>query len=124
LRILNTILLGILATGFYCDTTTNKPSDPLEIIQPKGGETYTVGQTVEIKWKINDFSQILSVAVQLSTDNGKSITYLADHSISSETTSFSWTIQTDQVSNQCFVKVYEYNDKSIYAKSGIFTVNN
>jgi hypothetical protein len=96
----------------------------LEIVAPKGGEGYKVGQTVTVKWKINDATKISSVGIKLSLDNGKSYEMLVDHSIPPETTSVSWTVTGDQVSNQCIVKVHEYIDESIFDKSGIFTVTN
>jgi hypothetical protein len=102
------------------------PAGPLELMAPKGGESYKVGQTVEIKWKINDESKVASVGIKLSLDNGKSylVNDLESHSIPSTTTSFQWTITSDQVSSQCIIKVYEYNDASINDKSTAFTISN
>jgi Developmentally Regulated MAPK Interacting Protein. len=123
------ILLGLLALCLSCDNGSNPatPSKPLEIIQPKGGESYTVGQTVDIKWRINDLTKISSVMVKLSTNNGKTfpVVLVGSLSIPPDSTSVSWTPLSDQVSTQCIVKVYEYNNEStIYDKSGIFTVGN
>ena len=129
MRTISSIVVGsLLALGVNCDkgANTNTPLKPLEIIQPKGGETYTVGQTVEIRWRINDLSKILSVGVKLSTNNGKLYTPILfpDHSFPSETTWVSWIIQSNQASAQCIVEVHEYNDVNLNDKSGAFTVSN
>jgi hypothetical protein len=129
MRTMSSIVVGsFLVLGLNCDkgTNTNTPIKPLEILQPKGGETYTVGQTVEIRWRINDLSKIPSVGVKLSIDNGKLYTplLLPDRSFPPETTWVSWIIQSTQASAHCIVEVYDYSDESLYDKSGAFTVSN
>ena len=122
--------LSLLCCAVFmnCDNGNgpNPVTKPLEIVSPKGGESYTVGQSVEIKWKINDASKIGSVGITLSLDNGKTFSAydLELTSIYPPTTTFSWTIASDQVSDQCVIEVREYNDHSINDKSGAFTVSN
>ena len=117
-----------LAVFMTCDNGTGPtpPAKTLEIVAPKGGESYKVGQTVTIKWKINDATKISSVGIKLSPDNGKTIPNidLETSSIFPPTDSFSWTITSDQASTQCVIKVYDYLDKSINDQSGVFTVSN
>jgi hypothetical protein len=95
---------------------------PLEIVAPKGNEIYTVGTTVTVRWKINDAGQISSVGIMLSLNAGKSFSMLADHSFPPETTSVSWMVTSDHVSNQCVIKVYDYINQMIFDKSGTFSV--
>ena len=67
-------MIGFTAAAFFgCDSGNGPAGEtkPLEIVAPKGGESYKVGQTVEIRWKINDASKIGSVGIVLSLDNGK-----------------------------------------------------
>jgi hypothetical protein len=123
------LLIGCWMTAFIsCDDGAGPSgtAKPLELLAPKGGGSYQVGQTVEVKWKINDATKISSVGIRLSLDNGKS--YLGNDleltSIFPPTTSFSWTITADQVSTQCMLKIYDYIDNSIYDKSSIFTITN
>jgi hypothetical protein len=117
-----------LAVCVNCDNGTgpNGTTKPLELVAPKGGGSYQVGQTVEVKWKINDANKISSVGIKLSLDNGKSyLGYdLEPESIFPPTTSFSWTITDDQVSTQCILKIYDYIDNSINDKSSTFTIAN
>ena len=123
------LLVGCGMTAFIsCDNGAGPSgtTKPLELVAPKGGGSYQVGQTVEVKWKINDATKISSVGIKLSLDNGKS--YLGNDletsSIFPPTTSFSWTIADDQVSSQCIIEVYDYIDNSINDKSSTFTITN
>jgi hypothetical protein len=111
--------------GLGCDSGTepNPPAKPLELVQPKGGETYKAGETRNVSWKINDAAKISSVGVKISLDGGKTYSMLINHSIPMDTTSVSWIIDGTQESNQCVIKIYEYTaETSIYDKSGVFTV--
>lgn len=128
-RIVGILVICITVAWLGCskDTAgTDLPSssEPLEIIEPAGGRNYHVGQVVTVKWRINDVSKIASVAVELSIDNGKSFPMmLADNSFPPEITSLSWTIDENQISANCVIRVYEYNVKSIYDKSGVFSIS-
>jgi hypothetical protein len=119
---------GLMTALVSCDNGAGPivPPKPLELLAPKGGGSYQVGQTVEVKWKINDTNKIFSVGIKLSLDNGKS--YLGNDletsSIFRPTTSFSWTITDDQVSSQCILKIYDYVENTIYDKSSTFTISN
>ena len=98
---------------------------PLELLYPKGGESLKVGVTVAVQWRINDSTKISSVAAKLSTNNG--ITYdfqIFTRSLPPDTLFLPWTITVGQVSTQCKIKIYEYNDPSINDQSGTFTVHN
>jgi len=99
---------------------------PLELLYPKGGESLMVGAIDTVKWRINDSTKISSVMAKLSTNNG--MTYdsviTSSGSVFPPQTSVPWTITSGEVSTQCKINIYEYNDPSINDKSGTFTVHN
>jgi hypothetical protein len=120
-------LCGLLIVTISCDKGTNSSTPPfktLELLQPRGGESYKVNQTVAIRWRINDTSNISTVGIMLSLDGGKTWPLsLGNGSFPPETTSFSWTIESTQVSDQCMIKVYDYISQSINDRSGVFLVS-
>ena len=130
-------ILGALITGSAlllvivgCNSSTNPPpfSGPLELLYPKGGsgQSFQVGQPVQIKWSIHDKTQIGSVGIKYSLDNGKiwSTTPIGNGSLSFPDTTYSWVPTADQISNQFVLKVYEYqNEATINNKSVAFIVH-
>jgi hypothetical protein len=56
---------------------------PLKIIHPAGGETYRLGDTVAVRWRALVLA-LSSVSVKISSDNGKTLGYLAGRSFSPE----------------------------------------
>jgi hypothetical protein len=96
---------------------------PLELLQPVGGEGYNAGETVAIKWKINDTANISSVRIKLSTNNGVSFSDIADHSFEPSITSYDWTVDSEFISNQCIILIADYIDGSINDKSALFSIN-
>lgn len=125
LRIYGIVLPAVLTAVIACDngTAPGQVVKPLEIVAPKGGEMYTAGQVLEIKWKINDAAKISSVCLKISMDNGKSFSLIVPRSIPTDTTQFSWTTGSEHVSSQCVIKVYDYEQESIFDKSGPFTIS-
>jgi hypothetical protein len=115
-----------IALGMNCkDNSTSPvpPPKPLQLLQPTGSENFKVGSTQVIKWIINDKLKIGSVKVELSLDAGISFLLpLGGRSFSYPDTSYSWTVDSSQVSNQCLIVVSEYNERSINDQSGIFSV--
>lgn len=121
-------LCGLLIVTISCDKGTDSNTPPfktLELLQPRGGESFKVNHTVAIIWRVNDTSQISTVGILLSLDGGKTwpIT-LGNGSFPPETTSFYWTIESTQVSGQCMIKVYDYISQPINDRSGVFSVSN
>lgn len=60
---------------FLCDTEPAfiipmDPSRPVELLYPEGNETFTIGDTVEIKW-IADGKRIDAVVLYISINNGE-----------------------------------------------------
>ena len=113
-----------------CHKETNPvqppPLKPLELLYPKGGESFKADSTVLIRWQINDSTKIPSgsVVVELSIDNGKIYSALGTGSHPLDTTSYSWTVDSSQVSDSCRIRVRDYNDRSVTDMSGRFTVHN
>jgi hypothetical protein len=106
-------------------TVTKKP---LELLYPTGGESFKVDSVVTIRWRINDTTQVSSVVVKLSTNNGLTYSYLISSagSIFPPELSIPWTITSDQVSTQCKIWIYEYQPghPEVSDKSAVFTVTN
>ena len=100
------------------------PGKPLELVQPVGGETWHAGDTVTIQWKINDSTKVSSVIIKLSTNNGMTYDFMITSagSVFPPQTSFPWVIDSSQVSDQCIIRVSDYNDPSIRDESGVFSV--
>jgi hypothetical protein len=125
------IVCGVMMT-VVCDNGTEPADVPvstkiLELLQPQGGETYKVNQTVLVKWRINDATKVSSVGVKLSIDSGKTFPGMitVNGSVFPPTAEFSWTITADQVSDKCVVKVYEYNgEATINDRSATFRITN
>lgn len=100
---------GLIA-GMSCKNATQPkptPIKPLELIQPKGGEHYKVGDTVQISWKTNDSTYISSVEVLLLPGF---LNYpLGGRSFPLDTT-ITWIIDSTQVSNGCYIEICDYLD--------------
>jgi hypothetical protein len=115
-----------LSAGCKGNNPVTPPKDPLELLYPKGGESLKVGDTVTIRWQINDSTKVSSVKAKLSTNNG--ITYdvwiTGSGSIFPPQMYVPWTITVGQVSNQCKIMIGDYLDNSITDMSGTFTVHN
>jgi hypothetical protein len=58
-----------------CTSPTQTPVDTSEIVllTPEGGETFHVGDTLKVTWKLqgNGSKDIIAVDIELSPDNGK-----------------------------------------------------
>jgi hypothetical protein len=116
----------LLTAGIFCDTEEAIiPKQPLELLQPKGGESYKVNQTVVIQWQVNDTLHISTVGIRLSLDGGKSFPqFLGGISFPLTTNSYSWVVESSQISSQCVIKVFDYIDVSVSTVSGVFSVGN
>jgi len=116
--------LGLLSLSMSCNNSTNPPPTPpktLQMIYPAGGENFKVGDSVRVKWKINDLTKISSVQVDLSIDSGKSFPInIGNGSIPSSIADTVWVPTV--ASTKCIIKVKSYTDALINDKSGVFTV--
>jgi hypothetical protein len=127
MRMAGAIALALgLTFAMNCDKTSPNiptPLKPLQLLAPTGGGTFKVGSNQVIKWTINDKLKIGSVKVELSLDAGASFLQpLGGRSFTYPDTTYSWTVDSSQVSNQCLIVVSEYNDRSINDPSEIFSV--
>jgi hypothetical protein len=129
-RIGRCLIAAVVAlTTLSCKNNVAPPqfSGPLELLQPKGGSgvSFTVGESVLVKWFIHDQSKIGSVRVDYSLDNGKtwSANPLFDNSYTYPETSRVWTPTIAETTSQFMLKVREYNDPTIYDKSAAFVVH-
>jgi hypothetical protein len=97
----NSILFLVIGTAFilgtHCNSGTNpKPHvvGPLELLYPKGGESFKVGDTIRIKWSIHDQSQVGSVGIKYSLSGGApwNVNLLGPGSFTYPDTSYLWTV--------------------------------
>ncbi|MBD3241236.1 MAG: hypothetical protein GF331_11670 [Chitinivibrionales bacterium] len=99
---------------------------PITLLAPVGGETYTAGGNLTIEWTAVQ-SQVSEVDLFLSTDEGEHWTLLNPSSSVSasaaEWGSFDWPIPADTTSTLCLVKVENYNDRNVSVQSpAVFTI--
>lgn len=80
------LLIAVIASFLSCDTNGPQQEEctpidvPVEIVYPRGGETFSVGDTVTIKWKaVRAVANPVSIAV--FTDSGKTHTMLVDTAV-------------------------------------------
>jgi Bacterial Ig domain len=118
-------LAGAFAFAMNCNNSTPNnptPKPTLQLLAPIGGESYKVGSTVNVRWTINDKTKVSSVKLELSTDDGVLYAVLANKSFSYPDTSYSWTVDSTQVSSKCLIMISDYVDRSITDQSKEFTV--
>jgi hypothetical protein len=116
---------GINTSGIWSDWSqvwSFTTIQPLELVQPVGGETWLAGDPVPILWKINDRTKLSSIVVSLSLDSGKTFTAMFGYSFDLDSTSVQWISNSTQVSDQCIIRVSDYIDGSIQDRSGVFSV--
>lgn len=117
------VVLIALSVGCKKDNpVTPPPKDPIELLYPVGGESFKLGDTVTVRWRINDNTNLSSIALERSTINGMAYSLLHYTSIPLDTTFCSWIV--DSISTQCIIRVRDYLDYSVFDKSGVFTVHN
>ncbi len=118
-----TVLTAIFAlfAGMSCHSpTNNNPAKPLALIAPVAGATYHVGDTMKIRWQVNDTIDVSSVVLELHHDT--TILVLGTNSFPRDSTSYSWVVDSSAVSTHCYVKVKEYFNNVPPDSSGIFTI--
>jgi hypothetical protein len=110
----------IMSTCVQC----NKGTDTLvnAVINPVVGATYHVGQTREIKWRLNS-NNISHVSIALSLDSGATFPITLTSSLSASATSYSWEITKAQASSKCIISVHDADNDSVLVTSGMFTVD-
>jgi hypothetical protein len=114
----------------FCNSG-NGPDEPkdLEITYPKGGETFTVGQKVTVTW--NAAATVSTIYFKLSTDNGATWTQSVNaNSIDASAGSYEWAVGSEYwpanpayPSDQCMLKILEYNNESLNDVTPSFRVH-
>ena len=117
----NIRVTGIVGNDTLSATATAFVKFPaLTVLQPNGGEEYHIGDTVFINWTAADISRISSVAIDLSTDNGKSWNTLNAFAVApgdSTWGNYPWVINNNLqyfntgnflLSDSCKIKIRDY----------------
>lgn len=110
-----------------CSNPAEVPVDNSEIVllTPKGGETFHVGDSLKVTWKLqgNGSKDIIAVDVELSPDNGKTwglfLSVSAIYPDNAQWENFSWKIPgtfnflgtpiTLANNSQCLLRVEQYS---------------
>lgn len=98
---------------------------PLNLSYPNGDETFTVGDTVTVRWEANS-QDVRLVVVQLYKSAGRDAPMdLTPAAIPvSEATQYEWVVDAAHVSDSCIVRVMDNLDNSLVDFSEVFTVSN
>jgi hypothetical protein len=141
-QLISAFAVFFLFTG--CKDSGNNPdqNDPvspfpdiLAITNPHGGETFHMGDTVQVSWKADTSpsTQLTGMKVCLSADGGadyhvtKPLNYTGQIAPGG---SYTWIIGSEAYadiaallpSDQCRILVVDYNKSELYSESGVFKV--
>jgi hypothetical protein len=96
------------------------------ITSPTKGQTFTVGQSVNVTWRVS--SGISSIHVVLSTDGGRSYQEMLTGSVPPNTV-LAWTIGSEPSgvafaypSDSCKIKISNYLEETVFDVSSMFHV--
>jgi hypothetical protein len=118
-----TMAVGLFALA-KCDSGNNPPPPPppgdLELLYPKGGsgQSFRVGDTVNIRWAIHDTVETRDIGLSYSLDGGKTVPgtqLISNHSISYPNTTYQWIIDSIQKSDEFVVCIWRYSETCISA---------
>ena len=113
------VLTGAVLTLTQCKSNTGTnptPPPPLELLYPKGGQSFKVGDTVLIKWSVHQPQNIPSVGVSYSLDGGKTFpTYqvLGTGSVAYPDSTLRWIVGQEDVSSQFILVIWEYESQCL-----------
>ncbi len=95
------------------------PARPLVVTNPKGGETYQVGDTVRISWGA-EAGRINDVGIRVSCENGgiEHEILAGSHALDGE---YKWVVG-DECAGKTRILVYDYADESVNDTSEPFTI--
>lgn len=116
-------------------TNTGPANERLEVVSPNGGESYKVGQTVAITFKINA-DKVSGAMLKVSIDDGKSWTAIVSKQVSplsgggNQTLKYDWVIGQEKNSVsyldsniKCKLKISDYTDGTVFDVSNtVFTI--
>jgi len=125
------ILIGVLS--LFSPLFAQNPIT--EIISPKANETYRVGDTIVVEWKVDDDNISQGIVVEFSLTGAKWIQISRGEALPNTTTKIEWIIEDSiryydygkdgwanisPVSDSCRIKVYEYDGEGL--KTDRFTI--
>jgi hypothetical protein len=109
--------------------------DPITVISPNGGDSFTIGSTMEIQWQ-GDPERVTAVVIELSPDDGENwVTISGSASIEAfpdggTTGSFLFVVPQTLLggpveSERCLIRVTDYTETSFSDESDAhFTISN
>jgi hypothetical protein len=119
-------IMCMLFAGMACNKTTGPNTTPnaLVVLQPTAGQSFKVGDTMHVKWQVNDTNDISSVVVQLyGFPNDTLITTLGNGSFPPDSASYSWIIDSAAVAAHCYIRICNYEPYGSYPdSSSLFTI--
>lgn len=100
----------------------------LTLLSPNGSESFTSGDTMHITWTSGNISKISAVAIDFSSDDGKTWETINTNAIAPADVSwgnFVWNIQINENnSNRCKIKVRDYQNANYRDISdAVFSIN-
>lgn len=144
MKLLRTIVVASFAVflsmcGEGGDESCTPPPDATKVIEityPKGGETFKVGQTISISFKV-DASKVSQIVPMISIDGGetspKNIPPTGGVQVKEGSgfvcMEYSWTIGQlpanlvySDVNPNCIIRIEKYGQGSVADESGVFTI--
>lgn len=133
------LLIPVFILVLDCESSTepenNMPQngENIEVTYPIGGETFYIGDTITITFKVNADS-IEGVLPRISIDSGKSWPEITVEQITppgsgGQHIPYIWTIGEEigevdykDTNPVCIIKIQNYNDSKEFDKSGMFTI--
>lgn len=110
-------------SNFTINSATTIPS--ITVVSPKGGEIYTAGQKVTIKWTSSNVENVEISMAQGGHDMG----HLSENSIPASLGSFQWTVPNvsnmEGDKNNFIIGIWDADPGhfDVVGKSGLFTIN-
>jgi hypothetical protein len=125
-------MICFLLAGWACNKSSNTgpkaSTDSLVVLQPTAGQTFKVGDTMKIKWQVNDTNDISSIVIQLYRDSlhhDSLITTIGSNSFPADSSPYSWVIPSSAVAAHCYIRIFNYLPYGSYPdSSGVFTITN
>lgn len=90
--------------------------DGIDLLEPDGGEMYTVNQVVDIRWDSGGGTRQAGVKIEISRDGGATWDPTPITALASDTGIFSWTV-TGPFSKTCRIRVSNAADPADYGIS-------
>ncbi len=140
----NTSLFLLLFIAlFLCNTKCNNPGaaeenaivctkncpqnlvDNIKILCPNGGETYYVGDTIEVKWCYpTNMRRTHDLFIYISLDSGTNFTCLnlIEPRILYPQNSSELSIKKEYISNSCIVRITDFGDSYIEDSDATFSI--